>query len=189
MIGYLSGTPMITPTSTLMIVGGVGYSILITSSTRERLAQQEMASVFVYPQIKEDSFDLYAFLTEAEKELFKKLINVDGIGPKTALSIMDRGVSAVIAAVKTADVSFFSSISRVGKKSAQKIIIELANKFGGEEELDLTEPTGPAKDVAAALIALGFSETESYKVLKSIPVTELKLEEAIKLAIRTLTAP
>ncbi len=187
MIGYLLGKPKKTLNNFLIVCNGVGYSVLLPKSSEERIANSEECEVFIHSHIKEDAFDLYGFLSEGEKQLFLQLIDVDGVGPKTALNIMDRGVDAIVHAVRTADVSFFSSVTRVGKKSAQKIIIDLKNKLGGEEDLDLSTPTGKAAEVMEALISLGFNETQSQKVLKTIDTETLRVEDAIKKAIQLLT--
>lgn len=187
MIGYLSGKPVVTTYSTLIITNGVGYNVLLTQTNKQQLATSDHCEVFIYPHIKEDAFDLYGFLSEAEKELFLKLINVDGVGPKTALNIMDKGADAVVSAVRTADVSFFSSIPRVGKKSAQKIIIELKNKLGSEYELDLAEPTGPVREVVEALVALGFPETKSVRIVQTFDLGAIRIEDAVKKAIQEMT--
>ncbi len=187
MIGYLFGTPKVTATSTLLICNGVGYLVNVTSSTKQQIASSKECELFIYSHIKEDAFDLYGFLTEGEKQLFLQLINVDGVGPKTALNIMDRGVDAIVHAVQTADVSFFSSVTRVGKKSAQKIIIDLKNKLGGQEDIDLSTPTGKAAEVLEALLSLGFHETQSQKVVKSIDTENVRVEDAVKKAIQLLT--
>jgi holliday junction DNA helicase RuvA len=188
MIVYLSGKPLITETTTAVLVGGVGYGVFVTPSTRLQMKGMQDVILYVYSHVKEECFDLYAFLNEGEKLLFTKLIDVDGIGPKTAIGIMDKGVEAIIHAVQTADVSFFQSIPRVGKKSAQKIIIDLKNKLGGKEDLNLQEPEGKAKEVVEALTSLGFSETDSVKVAKTLSLDTLRVEDAVKQAIRTLTA-
>lgn len=187
MIGYLLGKPKRTAQGLLILCNGVGYSVLVPKSSEQRIANSEQCELYIYSHIKEDAFDLYGFLTEAEKLLFLKLIDVDGVGPKTAMNIMDRGTDAIVKAVQSADVSFFSSITRVGKKSAQKIIIELKNKLGGTEDIDLSEPEGKTKEVVEALTSLGFSETESQKVTKAFDIENMKIEDAVKKAIQELT--
>lgn len=186
MIVYLSGTPMVTSTLTSILCGGVGYGVMVTASTRSYLSGLEHAELFVYTHVKDDAIDLYGFQSEDERLLFLKLIDVDGIGPKTAIAIMDRGVTAIISAIRGADVSFFQSVPRVGKKSAQKIIIELKGKLGGED-LNLVEPEGKAKEVVEALVSLGFSESESAKWVAGAELGEMRVEDAVKLGIQTLT--
>lgn len=188
MIAYLSGKPLITSTLNAIVCNGVGYGVCITPTVRQKIQNLEQASLYIYTHVKEDALDLYGFLTEEERLLFTKLIDVDGIGPKTAILIMDRGVEAIVGAVQAADVSFFQGIPRVGKKSAQKIIIDLKNKLGGTQDLILAEPEGKAKDVVEALTSLGFSETAGLKVVQALDLESMRVEDAVKQAIRTLTA-
>lgn len=159
----------------------------MTSGTKAKLMGSNEASLFIHSHIKEDAFELYGFLTEEEKLLFLRLIDVDGVGPKTALSIMDRGVTEIVSAVRAANTSFFQSIPRVGKKSAQKIIIELKSKLGGEE-LSLTEPVGKAKEAIEALVGLGFSDSESKKVIETMDVEATRLEDLVTAGIKQMTA-
>lgn len=187
MIGYLSGICKITSSSFLVLCNGVGYTVLVTKSVQSTVHSGETIELYIYSHIKEDAFDLYGFVSEGEKQLFLQLIDVDGIGPKTALGIMDRGRDGIIKAVQSADVSFFSSVPRVGKKSAQKIIIDLKNKLGGSEDLDLTEPTGKLAEIVEALVALGFDENQSIKAAKTLEIEDMRVEDAIKKVIQVLT--
>lgn len=186
MIVFLSGKPLITSSTTAIICNGIGYGVHVTSSTRGALQGLENVELFIHSHIKEDVFDLYGFVSEEEKTLFLKLIDVDGVGPKTALGIMDKGVLEIIRAIREADVSFFQGVSRVGKKSAQKIIIELKGKLGGEE-LTLQEPEGKAKEIVEALVSLGFSESQSQKVTQAMDIEAMRVEDAVKQGIKMLT--
>jgi holliday junction DNA helicase RuvA len=171
----------------LVLCNGVGYTVLVTKSVQSSVQNGATIELFIYSHIKEDAFDLYGFATEGEKQLFLQLIDVDGIGPKTALGIMDRGRDGIIKAVQSADVSFFSSVPRVGKKSAQKIIIDLKNKLGGSEDLDLSEPTGKLAEIVEALVSLGFDENQSIKAAKTLEIDDMRVEDAIKKVIQVLT--
>lgn len=186
MIAFLSGTPRITTSTTAIICGGVGYDVRLTPTTRNACVNKSNVELFIYTHVKEDAIELYGFFSEDEKLLFFKLIGVDGVGPKTALSIMNQGVAAILSAVRSADTSFFQAIPRVGKKSAQKIIIELKGKLGGEE-LSLVEPVGKAKEAIEALSALGFSQSESQKVVESMQIADMRLEDVVKTSIKHLT--
>jgi holliday junction DNA helicase RuvA len=187
MIGYLSGSALKTPTGLLICIGGVGYEVSVTASAFQSIVEGETIAVFVYEHLKEDKHDLFGFLTSHEKTLFLKFLDVDGIGPKTALAILDRGTDAILRAIRDADVSFFSSVPRVGKKSAQKIIIELQKIAGSETSLDLLEPTGIIAEAIEALTSLGFSESESRRVLKTLAPEENTLERLVTLSIQALT--
>lgn len=187
MIGFLSGRPMFSLHHTILLVNGVGYEVTVTATTRASLIGKETVDVYIYTHVKEDALELYGFLQEREKLLFLLLLDVNGVGPRTAMAIMDRGVEAIITAVQSADVSFFSSIPRVGKKSAQKIIIELKSKLGGDQELQLQEPEGKEKEALDALLSLGFSESESRNVLQTLDLETMRLEDAVKAAIQQIT--
>ncbi|PWU23615.1 Holliday junction branch migration protein RuvA [Candidatus Cerribacteria bacterium 'Amazon FNV 2010 28 9'] len=187
MIAFLSGKPMITSTFVAVVCGGVGYEVKVTQSSIRQLVGKIEVELFIYSHIKEDCFDLYGFLTENERSLFLKLIGVDGVGPKTALGIMDAGIDGIVHAVQHADVSFFQKLPRVGKKSAQKIIIELKNKLGGTQELELAEPQGKAKEVVEALVTLGFNEQQVLKLTKELDIEAMRVEDAVKKGIQQLT--
>ena len=187
MIAYLSGKPIKSGNETIVIVGGVGYMVHVTQETKIKIQAMDVIELYVYTHVKDDAIDLYGFLSSGEKQLFLKLISVDGVGPKTALLILDAGVSAIIKAIQEADVSFFQSIPRVGKKSAQKIIIELKTKLGGVTDIDLSEPQGKEKEVMDALLALGFGEVEIRKTIRDLDIEKLRLEDAVKVGIKKLT--
>lgn len=187
MIVYLSGKPLLMAAQCAIVCNGVGYGVYLTTSTKTHVAALEHVELFIYSHIKEDAFDLYGFLSEEEKRLFLLLIDVDGVGPKTALAIMDRGVRGITLAVQAADVSFFQSVPRVGKKSAQKIIIELKQKLGGKEDLVLSEPEGKAKEVVDGLVSLGFNESMSQKLVASMDIDAMRVEDALKDAIKAMT--
>ena len=134
----------------------------------------------------DDALDLYGFPTEEELFLFKLLLSVSGIGPRTALAVIDRGVSEVRRAVTTSDVDFFTTIPRLGKKNAQKIIIELKSKLGSTKELDLTgDSEGETKQLLEALIGMGFARSEVMEVVRKLDSNKT-LEEKIRQALKHL---
>jgi holliday junction DNA helicase RuvA len=114
------------------------------------------------------------------------LISVSGVGPKTGLAILNFGASEIIEAVQQADTSFFAAVPRVGKKLAQKIIIELRTKLGALKELDLGPVSPQRQEVLLALQSLGFDERSVHQVLQEISVEEMSLSEAVKTAIQLL---
>lgn len=187
MIGYLSGKARKTQIGLLIEIGGVGYEVAVTMSTLAAVTDGESVALYIYEHLKEDRHDLYGFPTIQGKVLFLKFLDVDGVGPKTALAILDRGVDMIIRAIREADVSFFSSVPRVGKKSAQKIIIELKKIGGADTDLDLQEPTGIVAEAMEALVALGFLESESRRIVTSLASEESSLERLVTRAIQALT--
>lgn len=192
MIGFLSGQPRVVGQSLLLLVGGVGYDVKVGSSVLSQAAnrsEDQPLELFVHTHVREEALELYGFLTMEEKDLFGLLLAVSGVGPKTALHITDRGSMALVTAVQTADVAYFTAIPRVGKKVAQKIIIELKSKLGSLQELSLASDSAHRQDVRAALVSLGFSEREIERGLQMPTLDELTLESAVTAVIKYLTKP
>ncbi len=169
-------------------VSGVGYKVLLPSNVLTKLKKGEKIKFSIYTHVRDDTLDLFGFLSEDELFLFEHLISVSGVGPKTALSIFSiGGVEEIIKAINLADVDFFTSVPRLGKKNAQKIIIELKGRLGSSVDLDLTgKSSAENNDVIAALKNFGFSSEEISKVLKEIKEKGETAEEKIKLALRQL---
>ena len=142
--------------------------------------------MFIYTHVREDTLDLYGFSTKDELELFKLTLTVSGIGPKTALLVVDKGVGKVEQAIKNADTDFFTTVPRLGHKNAQKIIIELKNKLGGLKELDLTSENGESTQAIEALRNLGYTRQEATQAIGAVPASEITLEQKITYALRNL---
>jgi len=188
MIGALKGTVYSVHTNrTILFVGDVGYRVFITAHCAKTLTANKKILLYIHSHIREDAFDLYGFPTEEELSLFELLITVSGIGPKTALPILDRGADAVQRAVTHSDVEFFTTIPRLGKKNAQKIIIELKSKLGSLLELDLDDDgTGETKELMDALLSMGFVRKEILAIVKKIPVKAKTLEQKLREALQLL---
>lgn len=166
-------------------VGGVGYEVLAGSNTASQVIGKKAMRLHVYTHVREEALQLFGFLTIDERQLFIQLLAVSGVGPKSALHVVDRGVSAVQAAIRGSDVAFFQSIPRLGKKTAQKIIVELQPKLGAESAFELT-PLGSVKhDVKEALLSLGYDERSIQAVLGEVEESS-GLETAIKKALKDL---
>ncbi len=186
MIGALTGKIFVSHQNPIILmVAGVGYAVHVPLRLATSLSIGDAKTFFIHTHVREDALDLYGFLTQKELVLFRFLLDVSGIGPRTALSIVDRGVDAVEHAIGTADVDFFTTIPRLGKKNAQKIIIELKNKLGSTTDLDLSEDAqGETGALLDALISMGFDRKEAVVVVKKISPThtlEAKIREALKL--------
>jgi Holliday junction DNA helicase RuvA len=189
MIGYLSGTPQLVQDKVLIKTGGVGYEVSVGMTTLAQLISLPTAELYIHTHVKEEALELYGFLTLDERSLFRLLLSVSGVGPKTALAIANTGADALRIAVQQADVGFFTAVPRVGKKLAQKIIIELKSKLGSLNELQLDTPTGASQDILSALMALGFDEQSSLRELHLVTeeISELPVEQSIKLIIKRLS--
>jgi Holliday junction DNA helicase RuvA len=187
MIGRLTGKPeLLSPNEILIDVHDVGYKVFVTPTASAKIVGKNSCTLVIYTNVRDDAIELYGFLTRKELELFILLLSVSGVGPKTALKIVDFGVSGITNAVVNADVSFFSQIPKVGKKSAQKIIIELKSKLGSLEELDLTEGGKETHDIIETLTSMGFDRQNVIRVLKQIPDSVSSIEGKIRYALKEL---
>jgi len=183
MIAYLKGNPIFGDKHVIMVVNGVGYLVYVGARTLINLPKQE-AELFTHTYVREDKLDLYGFLTREQLRLFELMLNVSGIGPKIAIDIVDRDPQAIITAVQQSQVTFFSSIPRIGKKTAQKIILELKSKLGSLTELSLGPRSTTEQDVFETLVALGYEESDIGQILVDIDVEALGVEGAIKAVLQ-----
>lgn len=183
MIAYLEGQTLVKKDHLIVLTGGVGYLVFVGSKLLSRQSG-EIISLYIYSHIKEDRFELYGFQSEEELAIFKMLIAISGVGPKTALALADAGTDKLIEAVRQAQTSFFTSVPRVGKKLAQKIIIELKTKLGSLKELNLSTLTPKAQDVMDALLGLGFEENNIQNIMTELDVESMDLQVAIKTIIK-----
>lgn len=186
MIGFLRGAPKLIGSDLLIDVAGVGYQIHVTASLLAEVAHKAEVELFIYTHVREDILELYGFNTAEEKRLFLLLLDVSGVGPRTALAITERSPQEIIIAVQQADSKFFSSIPRVGKKVAQKIIIDLKSKLGSLKELDLGPTTSQEQEIVTALASLGFAEEDVLDQLRTEDFSAVTLEESIKRIIQKL---
>ncbi len=181
MIAYLRGRVLATTAETAIIeTGGIGYEVYCSGGLFRRLAIGELTDAYTYLQVKEDGITLFGFESVKEKELFLKVISVSGVGPKLGISILT-GLSAdeVAEAVLTADVKKLSAVKGLGKKTAEKIVLELHGKISAAEVMsasgDAPKTVSGAKpeklsaadeDAVSALMGLGFTRSESEKAVK-----------------------
>lgn len=189
MIGYLSGTTQYKGINYLIILtpSGVGYKVFVPNDILETKPIKEPINLFTYTHLKEDALELYGFSTMEELALFELFLGVSGVGPKTAMSIFSNGKSEKIKeAIIKGDVSFFTTIPRLGKKNAQKIIIELRPKLGSLGELDLVGESGETKEILDALKAFGFNTSEAKEALKATQNVKGNTSDKIKEALKYL---
>ncbi len=187
MIGYLSGEIFeVYENNAVILVNGVGYKVFPTMSFLEKSKKGNLASLYITSIIKEDVFDLYGFETNEEKNLFDLIINISGIGPKTAIGILSKGkIEEIMNAISNSDVLFFSGVPRLGKKNAQKLIIELKNKAGSLSSATFIE-SEERGELVQALKGFGYQEKEIVSVLKQVDENGGKLEEKIAFALKQL---
>ena len=182
MIGLLKGTVHQRKNPLIVLVGGVGYSVNVPEGVVSHTRQNEQCTLSIHTHVTDDAISLYGFTKEEDLMLFELLLTVGGIGPKTALAIIDRGSQHVQNAISKSDVDFFTTIPRLGKKNAQKIIIELRSKLGSIAELDLAGDDSETKQIRLALESMGFGRGEILEALKNVKgvTTEEKIREALK---------
>ena len=185
MISYLRGKPQVHEDKIILEVNGVGYGVL-TSNKILQLAQNTAAEIelFIYTHVKEDRLELYGFLTTQEQKLFELVLGISGIGPAIALAIVDKDPDQLVTAVQEANVAFFKAVPRVGKKMAQKIIIELRGKLGELKELNLAPLSPKQQTVADALSSLGWDDDFIQQTLEQLDLDQLSEQEAIKQALK-----
>lgn len=189
MIGFLRGEVFLKEGNYIILdVKGVGYKVLGSSDVLAKAHKSSPLELFIYTHVREDNISLFGFLESADLRLFENLIGVSGIGPKTAMNIFSIGNrNQIISAIATADTSFFKSVPRLGQKNAQKIIIELKNKFGGIGELDLNgEDVSGSEEVIIALKGFGFTSKEINDAIRKVRKEGQGITETIKLALKYL---
>lgn len=189
MIGFLKGKIELLDRPFVYIdVNNVGYKVLVPDSIYLKLSKEDKIKLFTYTYVREDALELFGFLEVEDLKLFENLIRVSGIGPKTALNIFSFGERKDITdAIIKGDVSFFTSVPRLGTKNAQKIIIELKNKMGATSDLDLSgKDLLENQEVVQALKNFGFTISEAQKAVREIKTPGLTLDGKIKYALKNL---
>jgi len=198
MITYLNGKLIeALPTQVTVEVNGVGYETLIPLSSYDKLpAPGQNVKLLTHLVVREDAHVLYGFMTAAERQLFRLLINsVGGIGPKTALNILSGiNVTAFRGAVAGGDIKMLSQISGVGKKTAERIVIELKDKIGPGGALEaqsaqraLSADEQKVNDAVLALIALGFKPAEAHETIRATQALlgpEAALEDLVRASLK-----
>lgn len=190
MIGFLAGSARVQKDSLLIVIQGVGFQVSVPQHLWQQVqtAGEMPLELKIHPYIKEDRFELYGFQTDEEMEIFRMMLAISGVGPKMAMGLIDQGTTGLIMAVQEAKVAFFTAAPRVGKKLAQKIIIELKGKLGSLKELNLGSLSSQQQDVLDALLGLGFEENQARDIMGQIDMEELSVEQALKEAIRLLSS-
>ncbi len=199
MFYYLDGTVAeILPGLAVIDCGGVGYACLTTNHTLSQIRKGERSKLYTYLNVGESVFDLYGFASSKELESFRMLLGVSGVGPKAALAILSACTPEALAlAVVSGDEKALTAAPGVGKKIAQRIILELKDKlaresaatgldFSGGNAGKATAFTSKAGEAAAALAVLGYSAQEAAAALKGLDTDALSLEELIRQALKRM---
>ena len=196
MLYYVSGpVTVLEPGLAVIDCNGVGYGCRVTAYTAAQLKINQQAKLFITESIREDAFDLYGFISREEQHCYELLTTVNGVGPKAAMSILSAGPQNFTLAVMTGDEKLLTAAQGIGKKTAQRIILELKDKMGGAAaEIDFSAGAGPAvmpqsgSNVAlatAALQELGYSAAEIHSALKGAD-PNATTEELVRFALRAM---
>ncbi|GAB4149848.1 MAG: Holliday junction branch migration protein RuvA [Ignavibacteriales bacterium] len=193
MIGYLTGKIVLKkPTKIILDVSGVGYLINISISTFEKIPDEtEKVSLFTYLNVKEDALDLYGFWTIEEKEMFELLISVSGIGPKIAQSILSAiQIDELKESIKFGNLSRLTATPGVGRKTAERMILELKDKIDSLEQIDMTKISGVSikNDAVLALTNLGYNQKTAINIIRQIMDAKptIAIEDLVKEALISL---
>ena len=197
MFYYLDGTVAeILPYLAVIDCGGVGYACKTTNTTLAQLKKGQRGKLYTYLDVGENAFGLYGFATANELNSFKLLIGVSGVGPKAALAILSAATPESLAmAIVTGDEKSLTAAPGVGKKIAQRIILELKDKLDLQEAFDTTDETyhkvllaktNKATEAAQALAVLGYTSAEVAQALKGVDVETLSLEEIIRQCLKKM---
>ena len=195
MLYYVSGpVAVLEPGLAVIDCNGVGYGCRVTAYTAAQLKLNQKAKLFITESIREDAFDLYGFISREEQHCYELLTSVNGVGPKAAMAILSAGPQNFTLAVMTGDEKLLTAAQGVGKKIAQRIILELKDKVGGSNvELDFSGPTVTAAPAAnnhaalanAALQELGYSPSEIAAAMKGVD-PNASTEEMVRHALRAM---
>lgn len=179
----------IDPKYVILDVNGVGYKIFTTVDIMSKIGKEKGQTIFwTYLAVRENAMDIYGFTSLAELNFFELLITISGIGPKTALGILNvASIEALETAIQTGDTSHITKVSGIGKKVAEKIVMELKDKV---EKISHTPESKSAMrgdaDALEALKSLGYNQNEAREALKELPKTIIKTNEKIKEALKIL---
>ena len=196
MIGFVEGIIEYIDVDKIVVNNnGVGYNVFMPASQIDTLNVDETVRVFTYLNVREDAMQLFGFLTRDDLEVFKLLITVNGIGPKGGLAVLSTITTDDLrVAVISEDAKAISKAPGIGAKTAQKVIIELKDKLNLEDVLEpkldanfqVNDNTSRSEAVMA-LVALGYSQADAYRAVKSIDnIEELDVENVIKMALKKI---
>jgi len=191
MIGYIEGTCIdIKDKYSVIFTNGVGYKIYLNEDTLQGLLLDKTSAFWIFTSVKEDAIELFGFTDRDDLEFFELLIGVSGIGPRGALAILGVApIETLATAIATGDISYLTNISGIGKKTAEKIIVELRDKMlsrekGGRERSGALQEES---DAIEALKSLGYAIPEARRAIQNLDPSITDTNEKIKAALRLLS--
>lgn len=187
MIAYLQGKIIKkTNKSVVILTGNIGYEVFLSLKQWEKTLLDKEEEFFIHSYIKEDAFDLYGFKTTEELDFFKKLISVSGVGPKSALNVLALAeVETLKRAITSGDSTMLQQVSGIGKKTAERLVVDLKEKF--IVDLSAASPAADSnQQVVEALLSLGYKQIEAQNILRDLPPGEADLAARIKQALKLI---
>lgn len=199
MIGYIKGKVIYSDAGTVLLEnGGIGYEILCSGALFAKLVTDKQGEAYTYMQVREDGISLFGFVSPEEKNMFLKLITVSGVGPKMGIGILSAmNINDIAVAIATSDVKMLSSVKGLGKKTAERIILELREKVtagelkvseGGKAAVQTLEKmSDKEEDAIVGLMSLGYTRAESAKAVKgAVEKGAGSLEDIIMTALKSM---
>lgn len=199
MIGYIKGKVIYSDAGTVLLEnGGIGYEILCSGALFAKLVTDKQGEAYTYMQVREDGISLFGFVSPEEKNMFLKLITVSGVGPKMGIGILSAmNINDIAVAIATSDVKMLSSVKGLGKKTAERIILELREKVtagelkvseGGKAAVQTLEKmSDKEEDTIVGLMSLGYTRAESAKAVKgAVEKGAESLEDIIMTALKSM---
>ncbi|MCI1930710.1 MAG: Holliday junction branch migration protein RuvA [Clostridia bacterium] len=199
MISYINGTvENVSETSVVIETGGIGYNITVSPETAALVKIGNTAKIYTFMSVREDGISLFGFESIQKRDLFLKLISVSGIGPKAAMNITgSMSVAQFITAVASGDTAFLSHAQGIGKKTAQRIILELKDKLSTEDiassigaeadDISVEIPSnGKKSEALEALMALGYTRGEAFKAVSAVYDENDSVEDILKKSLRSM---
>lgn len=197
MLAYIKGTITEIGTDEVVIeTGGIGFSVYTSSQVSGKLSKNQPATLYTHLNVREDNMSLFGFLSKEERSVFRMLINVSGVGPKSALSVLScLSVDELRMAVLSDDYKAIAKANGIGPKTAQRLIIELRDKFHLEDVLEGFEedettsfmPEDIVSETAMALSSLGYSNVEALRAIRKVKGSEtMSVEQLLKAALKNM---
>jgi Holliday junction DNA helicase RuvA len=189
MISYIKGKIQYVGVNSIELnVNDIGYKIFVTANILNKAKVGQEMEIFAYQNVREDAIDLFGFASREEQGMFEKLISVSGIGPKTALNALSVAkIDEIESAIISGDASVLTKISGIGKKTAERIVLELKNKYKGLSEVGGKIIQTEDGDVIDALVGLGYSMDQARNALRQIDKNIKGTEKKIKACLQLLS--
>lgn len=189
MISYLNGIVRLKQEKSLILdIGSIGYLVSTPLPTLEKLSTDDPVELYIHTRVREDEISLYGFETLKQMKFFETIISINGVGPKLGIEILSHNPEKIQSAIVKQDVLYLTSVPGIGKKTAERIIVELKNKI--EQEFPLGEHQGLKQeendDIMEALIKLGYQKYHISQILKKMPEEITEIEEIVTYFLRNV---